>query len=340
MRFGKTRRILRNGLCLLLAVTAAGWGVAFAEDGGNEMNIPADACFGTERTTGLTYEGRVVDFTERDVFTALELPPKDEWNVANQMTRKARYENAAGDSINVSQGRVFYIRGNASKDIDRLFSQLMSDLSCVNNNQLYRKELFDLSQNREQGMPAASVRDEKTRRNCAHAAHLLKRLVPDQDTCLLNVFEKSGDGKDYTCLVFGFRLDGLPVYGYNETLLNIINPDETDSAVRELALVIYDREGLAGIEIEDIMTTEATGEVPLMPFDKAAEKLNIRLSEHPEISYTVRQSWLSEVPLGDFSRQPLEFTPCWNFFLTWEEDGETWCATPRINAVTGEVLWW
>ena len=314
--------------------------MALAEEGGNGINIPADACFGTERTAGQTYEGRVVDFRERDVFTALELPPKDEWNVTHQMTRKARYENADGDSINVSQGRVFYVRGNASKDIDRLFSQLMSDLSCVSNNQPYRQELFDLSQNREQGMPVASVRDEETRLNCAHAARLLKRLVPDQDTCLLNVFERSGDGKDYTCLVFGFRLDGLPVYGYNETVLNIINPDETDSAVRELALLIYDREGLASIEILDIMTTEPTGEVPLMPFDKAVEKLNICLSEHPEISYTVRQSWLSEVPLGDFSRQPLEFTPCWSFFLTWEKDGETWCATPRINAVTGEVLWW
>ena len=141
-------------------------------------------------------------------------------------------------------------------------------------------------------------------------------------------------------MVFGFQTDGIPVYGYNEAALGIINPDETETAVRETAYMIFNREGLCCLEVTNIMTTEYMEEKAIISGKQAAEILNEWISLLPGNHYILHQCWLSEVPLGDFSREPLIFTPCWAFSLTWEEHGETWVAMPRINALTGELLWW
>ena len=333
MGIGKAPQILRRFFCILLAVTLAGCSTVYAEE-----LPPADADSEAAASAAL-WQGMIIDYRDWDILSLLNLTSYGPWDTKTDF-RSIRFFNAAGDILVQHKGRVYYDNGRTSEDVDKLFSQLTSDLRCANNDQFFRSELFNLSAVRGKGIPPASIQDGWLRRNCYHAVDLLKKLAPRQEPCLLNMFEKSVQGKDYAAFVFGFLIDGTPVYGLNENLLGIINPDELETALQEIAILIYDRNGLCNLEISDILGLEPGRERQIISRNEAENILAGRLAAHPEISYTVHQCWMSYVPLGNHSREPLTVTPFWSFFLTWKKDGETWCATPRINALTGDILWY
>lgn len=324
-------------VCVLLAVTLTKLCVSYAEEG----LIPAKngGISGTEYFTGKIYQGKAADYRKGDILSILELVPGTSWD-KEEHENYTRYSNNNTDMVFAEKGRIYYIKGNDSKNIDDLYAQLKSDLVCMSNNDLFDDNKYDLSCNREKGITADEIGDERIRQNCCDALDILQKAVPDQQPYLISFSEKSAKEKDYVFMVFGFRTDGIPVYGYNEAALGIVNPDETETAVRETAYMIYNQEGLCCLEFTDIMALEYIEEKAIVSGEKAAEILNEWIALLPGNNYIIHQRWLSEVPLGDFSREPLIFTPCWVFSLTWEENGETWVAMPRINALTGELLWW
>ncbi len=332
-----TRKALRAvWACALLAISLMNPCASYAEEGSMANN---GGISGTEYSTGKIYQGKAAEYRERDVLSILELLPGTSWD-KEERAHYTRFSNHNSDTVFVEKGRIYYIRGNDSRNVDYLFSQLRSDLDCMNNNDIFEDSKYDLACDREKGITADEIEDERIQQNCRDALGILQRVVPDQQPYLIRFFEKTSKGEDYVFMVFGFQTDGIPVYGYNEAALGIINPDETETAVRETAYMIFNREGLCCLEVTNIMTTEYMEEKAIISGKQAAEILNEWISLLPGNHYILHQCWLSEVPLGDFSREPLIFTPCWAFSLTWEEYGETWVAMPRINALTGELLWW
>ena len=333
-----SKRALRAiRFCTLLAIALMILCFSYAE----EEAIPAKNGWtsGTEYSTGKVYLGNAADYRKYDILTLLELLPGTFWD-KEEHENYTRFSNNNADRIFVEKGRIYYIKGNSSKDIDYLFAQLISDLFCMHNNDLLENNKYDLSCNREKGITADEIEDEQIRQNCCDALDILQKVVPDQQPYLIRLFEKSSKEKDYVFMAFGFQKDGIPVYGLNEAALGIVNPDETESAVREMAYMVFNQEGLCCLEFIDIMTLEYIEEKTIISGKRAAEILNEWISLLPGKNYIQHQCWLSEVPLGDLSREPLVFTPCWVFSLTWEDKGETWIAMPRINALTGELLWW
>lgn len=338
MNTKKSNYYLKNLLFLLIAVILVGNKMAIAENY-KTIALPANNCYGTDHTVCGVYNGTIEDYRQKDILALLKLSSDNTWN-EDVKKRMNKYVNSHNDIVVSERGRVYYIRKEASSDIDSLFSILISNIYSSNNNQSYKKEIFDLSISRETGKEIDIIDDEKMKQVCITAKEMLKQFVSDQDPYLLNIYTDSIGDREYTFLSFGFLIDGIPVYGLNETALNIVNPDETETAIRETAIVIYNHDDLCCFEIRNIMYPSFVENASIITMEEANNILNDWFSLPPNQNYTIHQCWLSEVPLGDPTREPLVFTPFWSFFLTWETDGRVLCATPRINAITGELLWW
>lgn len=253
------------------------------------------------------------------------------------------YENELGDSFSVRNGDMEYLRNDAYSAVEALANQL-SLLNGALNQQATSTMLWDSKRDPASDFDIDSLKEAGTldiRQALSLADTAIRKMQLNQEVTLVRCETDTVGDTEYCIAAYGLKVDHTEVYGPCEQRMNITNKDESMSASQESIVFVLDRKGICDISMWDGVYQRCSEEskVTILSDQDALKSLTAILSSDQDNRYTLRQMWLSYLPVGDAYAGKVRFKPFWCFYMEYPSEGETFACTARLDAVTGEVMW-
>lgn len=256
------------------------------------------------------------------------------------------YTNELGDWMATQDGMIHYMRADVNHIVDGHLMGELSFLTGHGNRQSIEIIPWDSTRNPSADVAFSSSTESGSLLSACvdHAKALLKQLCGEQTPVLVREEAVTAGEHSFRILAFGFQYRNILIYGPTELRLPIINKDESESASQEYALLVYDNQGLCYMSVHTLLTPHSDPiEVPVMPFDAALTALGDALSAIPSSVYTLKQAWLTYLPVGDCYYGDVQFRPFWSFYVEYEmeydDEMHMMASVARIDAQTGALLW-
>lgn len=252
------------------------------------------------------------------------------------------YENELGDSFSVRNGAMEYLRNDATSAVDAL-ANLLSMLYGAPNQQATSDMLWDSQRDPASDFDTDTLKDTGTldiRLALSVADTAIRKMQLDQEATLVRCETATVGETEYCIAAYGLKVDHTEVYGPCEQRMNITNKDESLSASQESILFVLDQKGICVISMWDGVYQHCSEEskVTIMSDHDALKSLTAILSSDQDNRYTLRQMWLSYLPVGDAYAGKVRFQPFWCFYMEYPNNEETFACTARLDAVTGEEM--